>query len=107
MEGFDAASFWAGLGLGLVNGIALACFTRAWRWAGLPPSGAGRPYNVNPPAPSGAGRPYNVNPPAPANIRPEVAPKAPPPTPAKRHHLTVELRQRPPRGPYFGPEPRR
>ena len=29
MEGFDAASFWAGLGLGLVNGIALACFTRA------------------------------------------------------------------------------
>lgn len=86
MEGFDAASFWAGLGLGLVNGIALACFTRA------------RP---------GAGCPYNVNPPAPANIRPEVAPKAPPPTPAKRHHLTVELRQRPPRGPYFGPEPRR
>ena len=86
MEGFDAASFWAGLGLGLVNGIALACLTRA------------RP---------GAGRPYNVNPPAPANIRPEVAPKAPPPTPAKRHHLTVELRQRPPRGPYFGPEPRR
>ena len=86
MEGFDAASFWAGLGLGLVIGIALACLTRA------------RP---------GAGRPYNFNPPAPANIRPEVAPKAPPPTPAKRHHLTVELRQRPPRGPYFGPEPRR
>lgn len=87
MEGFDAASFWAGLGLGLVNGIALACLTLA------------RP---------GAGRPYNFNPPAPANIRPEVAPKAPPPpTPAKRHHLTVELRQRPPRGPYFGPEPRR
>ena len=86
MEGFDAASFRAGLGLGQVNGIALVCFTRAWRWAG---------------------RPYNVNPPAPANIRPEVAPKAPPPAPAKRHHLTVELRQRPPRGPYFGPELRR
>ena len=86
MAGFDAASFWAGLGLVLGSGIALACLTRA------------RP---------GAGRPYNVNPPAPANIRPEVAPKAPPPTPAKRHHLTVELRQRPPRGPYFGPEPRR
>ena len=93
MEGFDAASFWAGLGLGLVNGIALVCFTRAWRWAGLPPSGAGRPYNVNPPAP--------------ANIRPEVAPKAPPPAQAKRHHLTVELRQRPPRGPDLGPELRR
>lgn len=93
MEGFDAASFWAGLGLGLVNGIALVCFTRAWRWAGLPPSSARRPYNVNPPAP--------------ANIRPEVAPKAPPPTPAKRHHLTVELRQRPPRGPDLGPELRR
>ena len=92
MEGFDAASFWAGLGLGLVSGIALVCFTRARRWAGLPPSGAGRPYNVNPPAP--------------ANIRPEVAPKAPPPTPAKRR-LIVELRQRPPRGPYFGPELRR
>lgn len=30
MEGFDAASFWAGLGLGLVNGIALACLTLAW-----------------------------------------------------------------------------
>lgn len=88
MDWFDAASFWAGLGLGLVNGIALVCFTRAWRWAGLPRSGAGHPYNVNPPAP--------------ANIRPEVAPKAPP-APAKRHHLTVELRQRPPRGPYFGP----
>lgn len=93
MEGFDAASFWAGLGLGLVNGIALVCFTRAWRWAGLLPPGAGLPYNVNPPAP--------------ANIRPVVAPKAAPPAPAKRHHLTVELRQRPPRGPYFGPEPRR
>lgn len=95
MDWFDAASFWAGLGLGLglFNGIALACFTRAWRWAGRWQSGAGRPYNVKPPAP--------------ANIRPEVAPKAPPPTPAKRHHLTVELRQRPPRGPYFGPEPRR
>ena len=86
MAGFDAASFWAGVGLVLGSGIALACLTRAR---------------------SGAGRPYNVNPPAPANIRPEVAPKAPPPTPAKRHHLTVELRQRPPRGPYFGPEPRR
>lgn len=35
MEWFDAASFWAGLGLGLVNGIALVCFTRAWRWAGF------------------------------------------------------------------------
>ena len=93
MDGFDAASFWAGLGLGLVNGIALVCFTRAWRWAGLPPSRARRPYNVNPPAP--------------ANIRPAVAPKAPPPTPAKRHHLTVELRQRPPRGPDLGPELRR
>ena len=92
MAGFDAASFWVGLGLGLVNGIALVCFTRAWRWAGLPPSSARRPYNVNPPAP--------------ANIRPEVAPKAPPPTPAKRH-LTVELRQRPPRGPDLGPELRR
>ena len=77
MDGFDAASFWVGLGLGLVNGIALVCFTRAWRWAGLPPSGAGRPYNVNPPAP------------------------------AKRHRLTVELRQRPPRGPDLGPELRR
>ena len=32
MAGFDAASFWVGLGLGLVNGIALVCFTRAWRW---------------------------------------------------------------------------
>ena len=93
MDWFDAASFWAGLGLGLVNGIALVCFTRAWRWAGLPPSGAGRPCNVNPPAP--------------ANIRPRVAPKAPPPAPAKRHHLTVELRQRPPRGPDLGPELRR
>ena len=93
MDGFDAASFWAGVGLVLVNGIALVCFTRAWRWAGLPPSSARSPYNVNPPAP--------------ANIRPRVAPKAPPPAPAKRHHLTVELRQRPPRGPYFGPEPRR
>ena len=93
MEGFDAASFWVGLGLGLVNGIALVCFTRAWRWAGLPPSSARRPYNVNPPAP--------------ANIRPEVAPKAPPPAPAKRHHLTVELRQRPPRGLDLGPELRR
>ena len=94
MAGFDAVSFWAGLGLGLVNGIALICFTRAWRWAGLPP-------------PPSARRPYNFNPPAPANIRPEVAPKAPPPTPAKRHHLTVELRQRPPRGPDLGPELRR
>lgn len=94
MDGFDAASFWAGLGLGLVNGIALVCFTRAWRWAGLLPPSARRPYNVNPPAP--------------ANIRPAVAPKAPPPpTPAKRHHLTVELRQRPPRGPDLGPELRR
>ena len=93
MDGFDAASFWAGLALGLVNGIALVCFTRAWHWAGL--------------APSSARRPYNVNPPAPANIRPEVAPKAPPPAPAKRHHLTVELRQRPPRGPDLGPELRR
>lgn len=52
MAGFDAASFWVGLGLGLVNGIALACFTRAWRWAGRRQSGAGRPYNVNPPAPA-------------------------------------------------------
>ena len=86
MEGFDAASFWAGLGLVLVSGIALVCLTRARRWAG---------------------RPYNVNPPAPANIRPEVAPKTPPSAPAKRHHLTVELRQRPPRGPDFGPELRR
>ena len=93
MAGFDAASFWVGLGLGLVNGIALVCFTRAWRWAGL--------------ASSSARRPYNVNHPAPANIRPEVAPKAPPPAPAKRHHLTVELRQRPPRGPDLGPELRR
>ncbi len=92
MDGFDAASFWVGLGLGPVNGIALVCFTQAWRW--------GR-------APSSAGRPYNVNPPAPANIRPRVAPKAPPPAPAKRHHLTVELRQRPPRGPDLGPELRR
>ena len=82
MDGFDAASFWVGLGLGLVSGIALVCLARA-------------------------GRPYNVNPPAPANIRPEVAPKAPPPAPAKRHHLTVELRQRPPRGPDLGPELRR
>ena len=86
MAGFDAASFWVGLGLGLVNGIALVCFTRAWRWAG---------------------RPCNVNLPAPANIMPRVAPKAPPPAPAKRHHLTVELRQRPPRGPDLGPELRR
>ena len=84
MDWFDAAGFWAGLVL--VSGIALVCFTRAWRWAG---------------------RPYNVNPPAPANIRPRVAPKAPPPAPAKRHHLTVELRQRPPRGPDLGPELRR
>ena len=84
MAGFDAASFWAGLVL--VSGIALVCLTRA------------RPS---------AGRPYNVNPPAPANIRPEVAPKAPPPASAKRHHLTVELRQRPPRGPDLGPELRR
>ena len=86
MAGFDAASFWARVGLVLGSGIALACLTRAW---------------------PGAGRPYNVNPPAPANIRPEVAPKAPPPAPAKRHHLTVELRQRPPRGPDLGPELRR
>jgi len=42
MAGFDAASFWVGLGLGLVNGIALVCFTRAWRWAGLAPSSAGQ-----------------------------------------------------------------
>ena len=90
MGAFDAASFWAGLGLGLVTGIALVCFTQAWRRAGLP----------------GAERPYNVNPPASANIRPEVPPKAPPPAQAKRH-LTVELRQRPPRGPDFGPELRR
>ena len=84
MDWFDAAGFWAGLVL--VSGIALVCLTRARRWAG---------------------RPYNVNPPAPANIRPEVAPKAPPSAPAKRHHLTVELRQRPPRGPDLGPELRR
>lgn len=94
MEGFDAASFWIGLGLGLINGIALVCFTRSWRWAGLPPPGAGRPYNVNPPAP--------------ANIKPEVPPKAPPQAPARRHHLTVgvELRQQPNR-PDHGPDLRR
>lgn len=85
MDWFDAASFWAGLGLGLVSGIALVCFTLAWCWAG---------------------RPCNVNPPAPANIRPRVAPKAPPPAPAKRHHLTVEP-HRPLRGPDLGPELRR
>lgn len=91
MGGFDAASFWAGLGLGLAIRIALACFTRAQCRAGLP----------------SAGRPYNVNPPASASIRPEVPPKAPPPPAQAKRHLTVELRQRPPRGPDFGPDLRR
>ena len=37
MGAFDAASFWAGLGLGLVTGIALVCFTQAWRRAAPAP----------------------------------------------------------------------
>ena len=89
MENFDSLSFWLGLALGLINGVALVCFTCSWRWAGLPPAASREGYNINP-APT-------------KHMLPEKAPPGPPPAPSRHHHLTVELRH-PPRHPDWGPD---
>lgn len=84
MEGFDSASFWIGLALGLLNGAAAVCFFKDWRRTS---------------------RLVNVNPPAPIHSKPVKAPVGPPPAPPRKHY--VEVRAASPNRPDYGPDLRR